>query len=87
METLGLSGEIFGRVEFGEGKGQSGVTKPLEQGSVLCILQGRMLNVTVVSFPDRFQQTTVHTFLYGLQVNNVLYIFIWLKKPKNTVDP
>ena len=54
METLGLSGEIFGRVEFGEGNGQSGVTKPLEQGSVLCILQGRMLDVTVVSFRDRF---------------------------------
>lgn len=83
METRGLSGGRCARVEFGEG-----ATKPPEQGSVLCILQGRMLTRTDVSFPDRFLQTTPHTFWHDLQVNNVLYIFIWSRKrPKNTVEP
>lgn len=33
----------------------------------------------------RDPQTTTHPFLYGLQVKNGLYIFIWLKKIKDFV--
>lgn len=55
-------------LSLGKERDKSGVTKPLKQGSVLCILWGRMLNMTVVSFSVRYQHTTAHFFLCGLQV-------------------
>lgn len=63
------------------------MTKPLEQGSALHSPRYDAERDSCL-IPRQVSANYSPYLFDGLQVNNVLYIFIWLKKrPKNTVDP
>lgn len=73
-------GEYFEGLSLGWERDKSSMTKPMKQGSVLCVLLSRMLNVTIVSFSHlgvgKLQPTCFcRTYRLGM-------VFMWLKKIK-----
>lgn len=82
--------EWFEGMGLGKERGKSGTTKPKKQGPACCILRGRMLNMTVVSFSEsgihRLQPTCF--YMAGKLGKQFTFLYGWKKNQrKNTVDP